>query len=86
MAESLRERGYRTGAVGKWHLGIGEGGRLLPTGHGFDSFYGMGCTNTLACGVSEDLQYQEGSTHEGFYPSRAREEKRSDGLRRGAQP
>lgn len=51
MGEALRERGYRTGAVGKWHLGIGEGGRLLPTGHGFDSFYGMGCTNTLACGV-----------------------------------
>jgi arylsulfatase A-like enzyme len=26
LASMLRERGYRTGVVGKWHLGLGEGG------------------------------------------------------------
>jgi hypothetical protein len=49
LAERLRARGYATGMSGKWHLGIGEEGRFLPPAHGFDSFYGMGCTNVLAC-------------------------------------
>jgi arylsulfatase A len=33
IAEALRPAGYRTGAIGKWHLG-GQGS--LPTDHGFD--------------------------------------------------
>lgn len=49
LAERLRARGYATGMSGKWHLGIGEGGSFLPPAHGFDSFYGMGCTNVMAC-------------------------------------
>ena len=39
LAEALRERDYRTIAVGKWHLGLGEG--LHPLDQGFDDFYGF---------------------------------------------
>jgi arylsulfatase A len=39
LAEALRERGYATAAVGKWHLGSTI--PYLPTRHGFDSYFGI---------------------------------------------
>ena len=41
LAEELLERGYSTGMVGKWHLGVGEGGRHLPPHHGFQTWLGL---------------------------------------------
>jgi arylsulfatase A len=38
LPEALSGRGYRTGLVGKWHLGGTPG--YLPNDRGFDSFYG----------------------------------------------
>jgi len=38
LSEVLSRRGYRTGLVGKWHLGGSPG--YLPNDRGFDSFYG----------------------------------------------
>ena len=38
LSEALQRRGYRTGLVGKWHLGGSQG--HLPNDRGFDSFYG----------------------------------------------
>jgi uncharacterized sulfatase len=38
LSEVLQRRGYRTGLVGKWHLGAKRG--HLPNDRGFDSFYG----------------------------------------------
>jgi arylsulfatase A len=38
LSEVLQRRGYRTGLVGKWHLGAKAG--HLPNDRGFDSFYG----------------------------------------------
>ena len=38
LSEVLSRRGYRTGLVGKWHLGARPG--HLPNDRGFDSFYG----------------------------------------------
>ncbi len=38
LPEVLHRRGYRTGLVGKWHLGGTPG--YLPNDRGFDSFYG----------------------------------------------
>jgi arylsulfatase A len=38
LSEVLSRRGYRTGLVGKWHLG-GTSGHI-PNDRGFDSFYG----------------------------------------------
>ena len=39
LAELLRDVGYETAAVGKWHLG--DECRQHPTEHGFDSFLGL---------------------------------------------
>lgn len=43
IAAALKDLGYRTGLVGKWHLGTAAPSR--PNRHGFDSFYGFlaGC-------------------------------------------
>ena len=45
LAEALNERGYHTAAIGKWHLGSWPG--LLPTEHGFDSFFGLLYSNDM---------------------------------------
>jgi arylsulfatase A-like enzyme len=50
MGEVAQQLGYRTGLVGKWHLGLGRNGEHLPTRHGFDSFFGMPVTNVQTCG------------------------------------
>ena len=53
----LRQAGYRTALVGKWHLGHGDE-QFWPTRHGFDSFYGHtgGCVDffTLRYGNQPD--------------------------------
>jgi len=45
FAKIVKSKGYMTGAVGKWHLGMNEhswGDQLHgPLGHGFDYFYGL---------------------------------------------
>ena len=45
IASLLRERGYATGLVGKWHLG--DQNASSPNQHGFDSFFGFhsGCVD-----------------------------------------
>ena len=44
IAEALKDRGYRTALIGKWHLG-GAQPEFLPNRHGFDHFDGFlhGC-------------------------------------------
>ncbi len=46
LPEILREHGYRTGLIGKWHLGHSEP-KYLPLNHGFDEFYGMPYPNDM---------------------------------------
>jgi arylsulfatase A-like enzyme len=45
IASLLKPRGYATGLVGKWHLGVP--GDAAPNDRGFDSFYGFhsGCVD-----------------------------------------
>ena len=38
IAQYLKEAGYSTGMVGKWHLGIGENYKYLPGHFGFDHY------------------------------------------------
>ena len=45
LAELLRGRGYRTGMVGKWHLG--HHAPFLPTRHGFDEWFGLPYSNDM---------------------------------------
>jgi len=45
IAEVLKENGYRTAAIGKWHLGHKL--PYLPTNNGFESFYGIPYSNDM---------------------------------------
>lgn len=61
LAERLKEQGYATAAVGKWHLGDQDANR--PTKRGFDEFFGtlnntpfFHPTNFVDSRVSNDVQ------------------------------
>ena len=45
IAEALRERGYATAHIGKWHLGIHEGSR--PLEQGFQRSFGLPYSNDM---------------------------------------
>ena len=45
IAEKLKENGYKTAAIGKWHLGHKE--EYLPLQHGFDYYYGIPYSNDM---------------------------------------
>jgi len=45
IAEVLKTRGYATGMIGKWHLGILP--EYLPTSQGFDSYFGIPYSNDM---------------------------------------
>jgi len=46
ISEMLKKAGYRTMAIGKWHLGHSSK-ELLPTGRGFDRYYGLPYSNDM---------------------------------------
>jgi arylsulfatase A-like enzyme len=60
FAQRLREAGYATGLVGKWHLGAGNG--YLPTQRGFDEFYGLLPHGIGAAKAAEDVPVYRGTT------------------------
>ena len=45
LAEMLKDKGYRTAAIGKWHLGHMP--EYWPTEHGFDFYYGLPYSNDM---------------------------------------
>lgn len=46
LAEVLKDAGYATACVGKWHLGWQR--PYLPTQHGFDSYFGIPYSNDMS--------------------------------------
>ncbi|MDP7269425.1 MAG: sulfatase [Pirellulales bacterium] len=64
IAEMLREIGYKTACVGKWHLGHLP--PCLPTMQGFDSYYGIPYSNDMwidpANKLSKNIVLREGLT------------------------
>ncbi|WP_419190077.1 sulfatase [Stieleria marina] len=53
IAEVLRDAGYATGMVGKWHLGDQK--EFLPTRQGFDWFYGIPYSDDMTAAVGKRL-------------------------------
>jgi arylsulfatase len=45
MAELLKERNYKTAAIGKWHLG--DHPSFMPLNQGFDSYFGLPYSNDM---------------------------------------
>jgi arylsulfatase len=46
IAQMLKDRGYKTMCVGKWHLGHLP--RFLPTSRGFDEYFGIPYSNDMS--------------------------------------
>lgn len=46
VAEVLKDRGYATGIIGKWHLG--DQPEFLPNNHGFDYYFGLPYSNDMS--------------------------------------
>ena len=53
IAEVLKEVGYATGCIGKWHLG--DQPEFLPTRQGFDYFYGIPYSDDMTAEVGQRL-------------------------------
>lgn len=65
MADHLRSMGYRTGLLGKWHLGHGD--QYHPTRRGFDYFYGFrGGARSYFPYSDPEAQLQENLMERGF--------------------
>jgi arylsulfatase len=66
MAELLRQKGYATGMVGKWHLGHLK--PFLPLQNGFDEFLGLPYSNDMSQLHYEGYQYVPDSSGRVGYP------------------
>ena len=55
MATRLRDLGYATMLVGKWHCGDQPG--FLPTDHGFDRFFGLPYSNDMGRQAGADRDF-----------------------------
>ena len=56
MAEMLRDAGYSTSCIGKWHLGHKE--EFMPNNHGFDQFYGVPYSNDMDNYYYKQIDFQ----------------------------
>ena len=57
IAEILREQGYKTACIGKWHLG--DQPEFLPTRQGFDYYFGIPYSNDMGGYVIDEKTMPE---------------------------
>lgn len=69
ISELLKDNGYATGIIGKWHLGNRE--RFLPLQNGFDEYFGIPYSNDMSAQV-----YLRGNEVEEFHIDMAQMTKR----------
>lgn len=67
LAEIVKQQGYATTCIGKWHLGHRE--PFLPTKQGFDSYFGIPYSNDMSIDpqharFAKDCVFREGMTEE----------------------
>ncbi len=55
IARMLKQKGYATKIVGKWHCG--DQPEFLPTNYGFDSYYGIPYSNDMGRQVNRNASY-----------------------------
>jgi len=79
MADHLKAAGYKTGLIGKWHLGLAE--QFHPNNRGFDEFYGLlGGGRSYWEQEGNDTQYRKmrrnkvEEKHQGYLTDRLGEE------------
>ena len=66
IAELLKDQGYATACIGKWHLGHKP--VFLPTRHGFDTYFGIPYSNDMEIDptmeLADDIILNQGMTIE----------------------
>ena len=71
IAEMLKQVGYATSCIGKWHLGHHP--EFLPTNHGFDEYFGIPYSNDMGIDPSmklaSDVLFREGQDRNAFQHS-----------------
>jgi arylsulfatase A-like enzyme len=71
LAEQLKEAGYNTACIGKWHLGHKE--QYLPTQNGFDYYYGIPYSNDM-----DNLVLSKPNSYENYWDFWKKAEERKD--------
>ncbi len=74
VAAALKQHGYATACVGKWHLGHKP--EFLPIRRGFDHYYGIPYSNDMMidpeAALAEDIVLREGVTRDAIRTDRPR--------------
>jgi arylsulfatase A len=83
LAEVLRDAGYATACVGKWHLG--DQPEFLPTRQGFESYFGIPYSNDMGP-PADGSKSNPGRPIPEPRPANAREQTDETGLKGLSQP
>ncbi|MDP7250542.1 MAG: sulfatase-like hydrolase/transferase [Planctomycetota bacterium] len=74
IADMLKEKGYATACIGKWHLGHHK--EFLPTSQGFDYYYGIPYSNDMridrTMSLVQNVVWREGMTKADFKNGKSR--------------
>ena len=85
IAKLLKNKGYATKIVGKWHCG--DQPEFLPTRHGFDSYYGIPYSNDMGIQKEDDKKSTSALiARRGSHPGTTRPARHHRTLRRRMRP
>ncbi len=73
IADILKNEGYATACIGKWHLGHHP--KFLPTRQGFDHYYGIPYSNDMTIDPKNALFHKDVKFREGFSIEKVRNSK-----------